>query len=87
MPDPAKFKALREAGYRIPPACGRCVHFVPGGANPKWGRCTAIRYDHAKHGNRRMASVHVLGTCESGFKQDLRKLERFGAHAEFLEEA
>lgn len=85
MPDADKMRVLRLAGYKILRACGRCSRFTPGTVDPQWGTCAAIRYDHAKHGNRREASVHALGACEDDFRADLRRLAIFGAHAEFLE--
>ena len=85
MPDEDKFKALRDAGYRITPACMLCEHGkFPFGS--LWGECKALQYVHGKHvGGPRNASIVTLGSC-SKFKEDPTKvaLSGLGAHEEFL---
>jgi hypothetical protein len=85
MPDPNKFKKLREIGYEIPITCGLCTYSrwnrISGPVT--WGTCRLHEYQHAKHtGPPRGVSIVSSGTCpdaESG--SAVLVLE---SHAEFL---
>jgi len=84
MPDPNKFKRLRQIGYTIPSTCGFCVHgmFGPGA---HFGTCAVHEYEHGKHtGPPRQLSIYLGGRC-SVFEQDLSKTGVLGAFAEFFE--
>jgi len=85
MPDENKLKTLREAGYAVMLGCAECQRgrFAPGS---NFGQCTAVTYEHAKHGTRPL-SVHRAGRCP-GFEATDKKLadiERSG-FTEFLVE-
>lgn len=92
MPDVNKFKKLREIGYRIPKLCVYCTHSYFG-EQALWGTCGLHRYTHKKHDNPdggRGVSIHVTGTCESGFQVNPRKAGKFalcllGSHMEFFD--
>jgi hypothetical protein len=86
MPDDNKYQALRAVGYRIPVACGLCIHGkFP--ARERWGTCGANRYYHLKHNNPdggRGVSIVREGTCDNA-KLDPAKASLLGAHREFLD--
>lgn len=80
--DENKLRALREAGYTIPSACGTCANFRAAPA-AEWGTCSAIPYDHLKHtGPSREASVNQAGVCPSWIASAAR-IARLGAFAQF----
>jgi hypothetical protein len=62
MPDPNKFQALRDAGFKIVPTCSTCICFRRG-YRAAWGHCSAISHEHAKHGERPKTGVPNNGWC------------------------
>ena len=92
MPDDNKFEKMREIGYHIPELCCYCEH-GKFGPQALWGTCDKHRYTHRKHdnpGGGRGVSIHVTGTCKSGFKLSPRRMGKLalyalGAHMEFFD--
>ena len=85
MPDPNKFKALANAGFRVRATCYRCESFDRGAGG--WGTCRSITYSHQKHtGTRRQASVPADGWCPK-YKMEARSGALLGAHSRFVEDS
>lgn len=68
MPSPAKFEALRQAGFKIQDCCLSCEHWQNEG---QWGRCTLIRYQHEKHVGVKLAGTPPDGWCEEYSRSNL----------------
>lgn len=86
MPDPNKFRKLREIGYTIPKLCMFCEH-SSFGEKTDWGTCKLHRYQHEKHDNPtkgRGVSIHRGGQC-SQFKLFVNYMAPLGAHQEFFD--
>lgn len=84
--DPTKLKVLREAGYKISPSCGICIHFRPGTSGDRWGTCAVHEYRHETHsGPPRKMSCNVLGRCTTRFFLDVSKArDLFGSFDAFV---
>jgi len=84
MPDPNKFQALRNAGFRVVPSCATCVCRKKT-RRPGWGLCSALTYEHERHSGTKQMGVPDNGWC-SHYELSQADLEdQVESYAEFFE--
>lgn len=73
--DANKLKVLQDIKYNFPMVCGRCTESDI--SSDGWGVCLKFKYYHFKHGEYRLLSIHMLGSCPAFKENEIPDVDSF----------